>query len=427
MSPKQPLNLSLAAGHMIECFDATIYGFFAVLLAPLFFPPSSPTNQLLMSYAVFAMGFVARPLGALVLGAWGDKWGRRGPLLASMVLVGVPTMMIAVLPTYETLGLASPLILLICRLVQGFFYGAEYAGVNVYVYENVNSVRSLASQSSILLALGYVGAGLATALGGIFTLEIMPLWAWRIPFFVGGAAAFGVYFWRRSIPETVAFQQSGQEPQNLTFSFKKLVPHAGSMGIGFLVAASNTVPFYLVTIYGNHLYQKIGCSASKIFFLNTETILFYALAVLFFGKTAPRWGFEKQLKMGLVGLGTLALPVFCFLHYVPSMYSIYLFVLCISIPNSCVAAAAMPYMSSFFPTTCRYSAVAISVSVGYILSGFTPHIVMRLNAMLGTSLAPGFWLTGLSLLTWMVIHHKPHGVLTQEGPDASCGNVIAKS
>ena len=125
-SSETSLSWALIGGHALECFDNTLYGFFAVLLAPLFFPASSSAGQILASYGAFSAGFVARPLGAIIFGSLGDKIGRKTPLLYSLGLVGIPTIGIGLLPSYETIGVLSPILLIIFRLSQGLFMGGEY-------------------------------------------------------------------------------------------------------------------------------------------------------------------------------------------------------------------------------------------------------------------------------------------------------------
>ena len=167
-STKRNLGWSLIGGHVLECFDNTLYGFFAVMLAPIFFPSESKSAALLASYGAFAAGFLARPLGAMVFGIIGDKFGRRTPLLWTMVFVGIPTAIIGFIPSYNTVGLLAPILLLSCRLFQGFFMGGEFAGVNLYISENF-SKKVVGHQTGFLISSGVYGAALATVLGAIVT------------------------------------------------------------------------------------------------------------------------------------------------------------------------------------------------------------------------------------------------------------------
>ena len=189
MSQTKTLNWAVTAGHIVECFDTTLYGFFAVMLAPIFFPSSSHSVELLVSFGAFAAGFLARPIGAIIFGFIGDKCGRKKPLLWSIMLVGIPTIGIGLTPTYQTLGIMAPILLIVFRLLQGLLWGGEFTGVNLYNAETSIKAK-LGTRSGILISAGVFGAVLATAVGAFVSMKTMPTWAWRIPFLIGGVFAF---------------------------------------------------------------------------------------------------------------------------------------------------------------------------------------------------------------------------------------------
>src|SRR5271168_643694 len=136
MKNNKKFSWVLTAGHVVECFDNTLYGFFAVVLAPIFFPSSTPGVALLASYGAFAAGFLARPIGAVLFGHIGDKKGRRQPLLWSMAFIGLPTLCMGIIPSYESLGILAPVLLICCRLMQGLCFGGEYTGLGLYIAES---------------------------------------------------------------------------------------------------------------------------------------------------------------------------------------------------------------------------------------------------------------------------------------------------
>ena len=171
----------LAFGHIIECFDNTLYGFFSILLAPIFFPSSDPFTQTLSTFGAFAAGYVTKPLGAILFGLMGDSTSRNLPLMLSIGLVGVPTLIIGLLPGYEDIGIIAPIILIICRMMQGFFFGGEFAGINVYIFETFPK-NELGKNTGILIASGVIGEILATLAGLVAVLQILPSWSWRLPF-----------------------------------------------------------------------------------------------------------------------------------------------------------------------------------------------------------------------------------------------------
>ena len=186
----------MVGGHIVECFDVTLYGFLAVQLAPLFFPSTEQHLQTMAAFGAFSAGFLARPLGALFFGYVGDKVGRKKPLLLSMVLVAIPTLIIGLLPAYDSIGIFAPIMLVLCRLAQGFFYGGELTGASLYVIENLDK-ETIGRYTGRIVSWGVMGAVIASGLAAIVNLEGMPTWGWRLLFLIGGVSAVVIFFVRR--------------------------------------------------------------------------------------------------------------------------------------------------------------------------------------------------------------------------------------
>ena len=407
MNAKQ-LDLSIVAGHAVECFDATLYGFYAVWLAPYFFPPETP--QLLLSFGAFAAGFLVRPLGALCFGFLGDRFGRKKPLTLAMALVGIPTLIMGLIPSYHAIGIWSPILLYFCRAAQGFFYGAEFAGVSVYTYENYKDSGRAGRQTGLLLAAGYLGAVLAT-LSGVF-LPINPLASqlWRAPFVVGGVAAFVVFFMRKCMKETPDFERARSE-KTLVFSpTKELWRYRREVLMALVVVGTNTVALYMVTVFGNQLFKKFGYSASQSMLLNMSTLVLYACMNALYGRWVDRFGARNFVLSGSLWIVGMAFPGFYVLTSYPSLMGIYGFMLLMSIGNAMVVVASMLYISSFFPTHCRFSAVALSSTLGYaLIGGSTPAVAHYLQSVTSCAVAPAFWLvatSGMALVCIVWIEHK---------------------
>ncbi len=393
---KKQLNYALIAGHVVECFDATIYGFYAVILAPYFFPPSF--SQVTQSFLAFAAGFVVRPLGAIFFGFLGDRFGRKKPLLASMALVGVPTLVIGVLPTYSEIGMWATVTLIACRLAQGFFYGAEFSGVTVYTYENNTKSSTLGKKMGILVASGSMGAVLATGMGAFLTMQGMPAQAWRIPFIFGGVAAFVIFLLRRYMQETEHFQEAKKKKQISNMPTLALWRYRGEMLTALLISSLNYVPLYLVTVFGNQMFKTFGYTSSESLLLNMSTLIFDSMMIVIYGRLADRTGFKRQIIWGCTWMSVMAIPSFYLVSHYQSVYAIYAFMLMISTGNTLVVACTMPYISTFFPTHCRYSAVAFSTTLGTaLLGGTTPAIANKLTEVIGSPIAPAFYLIFLCL------------------------------
>ena len=397
MSRKQ-LNWAVISGHMVECFDATIYGFYAVTLASYFFPPGP--RQVLWSYAAFLSGFISRPLGALLFGFLGDKYGRQKPLLASMAFVGVPTILIGILPTYDQIGLWAPWILFFCRFSQGVLYGAEFAGVSIYTFESYETTGVVGAKTGILVASGIMGAALATGLGVIFTLDALPSFVWRVPFVCGGLAAFAVFFWRRRMCETPAFEKAQRQKTLLDKPTAGLMRYLPEMFVALLIVSLNTMPLYLITVFGNHMFRDFGYTSSESMAMNTSALVFGGLLIMFCGRLADRLGFERLIVWGCIWMILVAVPSFYLLYAAPSVVTICVFMMLILIGDALVSACTMPYIATFFPTNCRFSAVALSTALGAaFIAGPTPFLATFLIEFTGLKIAPAFWLVGVSIIT----------------------------
>ncbi len=398
---KQRLNFSLVGGHVVECFDNTLYGFFAVMLAPLFFPSVSEHAALLASFGAFAAGFMARPLGALYFGFIGDRMGRRQPLLMTMVLVGIPTLVIGFIPSYESIGVAAPIILVSCRLLQGFFWGGEFAGVNLYISES-HHVSTRGRKTGLLLASGAMGAVLATLIGAVFSMKIMPDWAWRVPFVLGGLTAIAIYLLRRNLKETHEYASLSQQKKTDANPYRMILAnHKGGFIVGMLIAGLTIMPLYSTTILGNQLFKSLGYTTSQSLMLNMSATMFAACMVVVFGRMADVIGFKRQMLVGTIGNALVALPGYWLVSGGDlSLLHIYGFMFLLVGTSCIINGCAMPFISTFFPTACRYTGVAMSVTVGQALLGGTmPLIGSWLTVTFAATAAPAIWLIIISLLT----------------------------
>jgi MFS transporter, MHS family, proline/betaine transporter len=408
MFKEKTINKPLLLGHVFETFDNTLYGFFAVLLAPIFFPATSYAASLMASYGAFAAGFLARPLGAIVFGLYGDRVGRRKALLWSMGLVGIPTFTIGIIPSYESIGITAAFVLIACRLTQGFFLGGEYTGVNLYLSEN-NFHKNLGAQTGILISSGVFGAACTTMFGAIVTLESMPSWAWRIPFLFGGIAAVFICFYRLSLSETNSFQKEKESNNLLKFPISYLFKeHKLDLLIACLIAGLTIIPLYYSTIFGNRLFQELGYTHSQSMLLNMTTMIFVGIIVLFSGKLADKIGFGRHMLLGTSLTAFFAFPAF-YLILSPSISTlhIYGFIGILDSVGVIIIGCTMPYIASFFPTKCRYSGVALSVTTGQaIFGGTAPLMASLLTDIFQSRLAPAFWLTFIALAAATGIYYK---------------------
>ena len=401
-------KLTIFGGHIVECFDNTLYGFFAVMLAPIYFPTGSEQVNLLASYGAFAAGFLARPLGAIFFGLFGDKQGRRKPLIWSMACVGFPTMAIGLLPGYDLIGISATVSLVACRLLQGFFMGGEFTGVNLCISENDDS-KILGRQTGILIATGVMGAVLATTMGACFSMKVMPSWAWRIPFIMGGLSALGMYFLRKNLEETHAFMDVQHQNKLVAQPWKILFArHKRDLLLSILVAGLTIMPLYCATIFGNQMFKEIGFTTSQSLLLNTICLILDAIVIVYFGRLADKLGFQKHMILGAILTAIVPIPAFMLMNQAGvSTFNVLTFISLLTVSGAFINGCAMAYIAKLFPTNCRYSAVAVCVTFGHaLLGGTTPLMSTFLKNSFHSTLAPGFWVSFISLLTVTMIYTR---------------------
>src|SRR3979490_254804 len=243
--------LRATSGNFLEQFDFFLFGFYASYIAKAFFPSENETAALLNTFGVFWLGALMRPGGAIVLGPYIDRIGRRKGLIVTLAIMALGTVTIAVCPTYATIGVAAPVIVLIGRLLQGFSAGVELGGVSVYLSEIATpgnkgfytSFQSASQQVAIFVA-AIIGFGLS---------EMMPAatvaaWGWRIPFFIGCLIIPFIFFLRRTLEETPAFLAMKKHPTT-SEAFRPAAAHCKLTLLGMMLAAMTTVTFYFVTVY----------------------------------------------------------------------------------------------------------------------------------------------------------------------------------
>lgn len=241
----------VVSGNFLEMFDFMVYGFYATAIAKTFFPADSAFVSLMLSLATFGAGFLMRPLGAIFLGAYIDRHGRRKGLIITLALMAMGTILIACVPGYAVLGVVAPLLVLLGRLLQGFSAGVELGGVSVYLAEISTPGRKgffvswqSASQQAAVVFAGLLGVGLNHWLSP----QEMGDWGWRVPFLVGCMIVPAIFMIRRSLEETPEFQARKHRP-SLSEIVRSIGQNFGIVLAGMALVVMTTVSFYLITAY----------------------------------------------------------------------------------------------------------------------------------------------------------------------------------
>ncbi len=388
--------LRVTSGNFLEMFDFFLFGFYATSISKTFFPASSEFASLMLTFGTFGAGFLMRPLGAVILGAYIDRAGRRKGLIVTLGFMALGTVMIAFVPGYATIGLVAPLVVLVGRLFQGFSAGVELGGVSVYLSEMATpghkgfyvSWQSGSQQVAIVVA-----AAIGYGLNGWLAPSVIATWGWRIPFFIGCLIVPLIFVIRRSLQETEAFLTRTHHP-DVHEIFRSMVENWKVVGAGMLLVVMTTISFYLITVYtptfGKNVLKLSSADSLAVTICIGVSNLFW-LPVM--GAVSDRIG-RRPVLLAFAGLTVLtAYPALSWLVGAPTFQRMLVVELWLSFLYGGYNGAMVVALTEVMPVDVRTVGFSLAYSLATALfGGFTPAVSTWLIQVTGDNGAPGFWM-----------------------------------
>lgn len=401
-----------ALGGALEFYDFVIYAIFAPVISQVFFPKTNALASLMGVYAIFAIGYLIRPLGGVVFSHFGDKYGRKQTFVCSVMLMAIPTFLIGLLPSSNSVGLVASCLLILLRLLQGLSIGGEIPGAITFTCEHVsNRYRGLTC--GILFASFDVGIILGSCISLLLytwlTHEQILAWGWRIPFLFGGLLGVVSFYLRKKMTESplfISFQHaSAREKMPL---MEALTEHWPAILQGICITWLGSVVINLLFLYmPTYLTTILSYPNTQVALYNTLNILLHGFALIAISWLSDSIGRRPILMAGALGFVLLSYLLFACLAQ-QTTGNLIAGMLMISLLGSCMIYPCV--LVELFPTSIRYTGIAISYNVGFaVFGGLTPLIVTYLIKSTDNILAPSFYLilsAAFCLITALTIKSK---------------------
>lgn len=389
-------------GNVLEWYDFAIYGFVATIIAKNFFPGGDEVGALLATFATFGIGFVARPLGGIIIGRMGDTKGRKAALVLTMFMMALGTVGIGLIPNYSSIGILAPLLLVICRLLQGFAAGGEWGGATAFIVEWAPKGRrgffGSFQQASVAGGL-LLGSGVAALFSTVLTPDQMESWGWRLPFLLGFLLVpVGIYM-RSNIEETPAYRDAQDAvPQDRTPGWI-----LAAKAFGFTILW--TVSYYVILYYMPTFTQKYaGLSRTESLWSNTIGLVILVVTIPLMGAWSDRIG-RKPLLLGCcLAFALLTYPLFSYMLSGVSLMHVIGVQLVFGLMIAMFSGPGPAAIAEIFPTNSRSTWMSTGYSLATsVFGGFAPFIATWLISATGSPISPTYYLILAAIASAIVI------------------------
>lgn len=394
-------------GEVLEWYDFTLYGFFAPILATLFFPNHDPMLSILATFGGFAAGYFMRPIGGVFFGHLGDRYGRKKVLALTLVLMAIPTFCMGLLPTYANIGMYAPALLIFLRMLQGFSCGGEYTGSIIFLYEHANDNRR-GFFSSLAIMGSFVGGLLSVAAIGITTSSMthqhLLAWGWRIPFLVGIITAIIGFYVRLKVSDTPVFEDLKNRAKLVSTPIKNIfLQHKKTL---LTVAGINiqcAVLSYIVLMYLPTFLTTIAhIPMPKAMMLNLTFILTMMSSIPLIGFLSDKVGGKSLLLIAAVGTVSLTYPMY-HLFLQSHVHLMFIGEIIFALLTATGMAAAAKIMNNISSPELRYSCVSVGHGIcDCIFGGTAPFVATLLVHKMHTPIAPAYYIVTAAMITLLI-------------------------
>ena len=392
--------MRVSIGNFLEMYDFMVFGYYAADIGRTFFPSSNPFASLMLSLMTFGAGFLMRPLGAIVLGNYIDRHGRRRGLILTLWLMAAGTASVACTPGYATIGIAAPLLVLAGRLVQGFSAGVEVGAASVYLSEIATpghngfytSWQSASQQTAVMFA-------------ALLGLLVAPRWGWRAPLLIGCLLIPFLFWVRSSLLETEAFLARKHHP-SIREIWTTMLAHARLVVLGMLLSVLTTVSFYMITAYTPTFGSSVLHLGEppEFFWSRSWSARRISCWCQPWGHCRTKWDDGPNWRLtGILALLTAA-PLYIWLVAAPSVPKLLFVELWFSVIFASSSGAMVPFLTEIMPASVRTTGYSLAFSLATaIFGGFTPAISTALIGLTGSRAMPALWLSFAAILALIAV------------------------